>query len=262
MAEEEKIIHHAKEAVHALTNKNKKWKEKIQDFLLEIVIIIIAVSITLWFHNWNDKRHDRQQEKEFLSGVREDLMKDTSILMGYNIRDFQSTIDFYDSVYLQIMENKIDAKYIDSHQGALTNRADFLYDDSRFQSFKSSGSLKLIENQKLLDDITYLYTIEFPTQKENDQIIYNKRQDDYDKYIGSKVKIALYLDTNGKYTAYQPVSKVFGNPEVQYQIRKYVNLFDERKEEKLRTVEETTNVIKEINKELKDRFDYDVSNKK
>ena len=47
MAEEEKIRQHAKHALQALTDKKRGWKEKLKDFLWEILIIIIAVNITL-----------------------------------------------------------------------------------------------------------------------------------------------------------------------------------------------------------------------
>jgi len=43
MAEEEKIREHAKEALLALTDKRKSWKEKTKDFLWEILIIIVDI---------------------------------------------------------------------------------------------------------------------------------------------------------------------------------------------------------------------------
>jgi len=55
MAEEEKIREHAKRALQALMDKTKKWKDRIKDFLWEVFIIVVAVNITLWFHNWSDK---------------------------------------------------------------------------------------------------------------------------------------------------------------------------------------------------------------
>ena len=47
MAEEEKIREHAKHALQDLTNKNKKWKDRIKDFAWEVFIIIVAMNITL-----------------------------------------------------------------------------------------------------------------------------------------------------------------------------------------------------------------------
>lgn len=259
MAEEEKIISHAKKAVHVLANKEKKWKEKMVDFLLEIVIIIIAVNITLWFHNWNDKRHEGKTEKEFLIGVREDLMKDTSMLGSYCLRSFQSTMNYYDTVFFQmIMKNKIDKNYINDKQGFLTNTAYFIYNNARYESFKSSGNLKLIENEKLLNDITYLYTIELSVAKENDKELFDNRRKEYDEQIGSKLK---FRET-GPDDYEQDIASMVNDAAFQYHLARCIILFRERKRMKEQSIQEVRKVILEINKELKDRFDYNVSDKK
>ena len=111
-AEEEKIVEHAKEAIHALTDKKTNWKAKIGSFLWEILIIIIAVNLTIWFHNWNEKRHERELEKEFLIGIRDDLQKVNGSL-DYFFKSINITIDYYDSVWVQINEHRIDKEFID-----------------------------------------------------------------------------------------------------------------------------------------------------
>ena len=70
---EEKVIQHTKKAIHVVGDKEKSWAARIKEFLYEILIIVIAVSITLWMHNWNDKKHDHKTEVEFLKGIKEDL---------------------------------------------------------------------------------------------------------------------------------------------------------------------------------------------
>ena len=72
MAEEEKIRQHAKHALQSLTDKEKGWKARLIDFAWEVFIIIVAVDVTLWFHNYSDKRRERQQAKEFLIDIREE----------------------------------------------------------------------------------------------------------------------------------------------------------------------------------------------
>jgi len=44
MAEEEKIREHAKQAIETLTDKKKKWKDRLRDFLWEILIIVVVLS--------------------------------------------------------------------------------------------------------------------------------------------------------------------------------------------------------------------------
>lgn len=61
---EEKIIQHSQKAVDLLKNHSKSIKEKIGEFLEEIVIIVVAVSLTLAFHNWNDRRKEKEIDFE------------------------------------------------------------------------------------------------------------------------------------------------------------------------------------------------------
>jgi hypothetical protein len=77
---EEKIIQHSQKAVDLLKNHSKSIKEKIGEFLEEIVIIVVAVSLTLAFHNWNDRRKEKEIARNFLIGIRQDLLKRIQIL--------------------------------------------------------------------------------------------------------------------------------------------------------------------------------------
>ena len=47
---EEKVIQHAKKAIHSVGDKKRSWPVRIKEFLYEIIIIVLAVSITLWMH--------------------------------------------------------------------------------------------------------------------------------------------------------------------------------------------------------------------
>jgi hypothetical protein len=50
---------------------------------------VFAVSITLVLHNWNDERHERRMEREFLAGIKSDL--DSAVAdINDNDPDFQA----------------------------------------------------------------------------------------------------------------------------------------------------------------------------
>jgi hypothetical protein len=93
---EEKIIQHSHNAVNLLKSKTKPIKEKILEFLEEIVIIIVAVSLTLAFHNWNDRRNEREIARNFLVGIRQDLLVDAGNIKE-GIKEFQPVVDYYDT---------------------------------------------------------------------------------------------------------------------------------------------------------------------
>jgi len=247
MAEEELIYGHAKQALQSLTNRKKRWNERISDFFWEVFIIIVAVNITLWFHDWSEKRHDRELEKNFLIGTSNDLDMVRSSLDKYSTY-YQPTLDYYDSVWVQMNDHRIDTAFVDTYSYLLTNTMYFEYDNSRFESFKFSGYLRLIENPELSEEISSLYTVWLPNRKTNDNTIFDAKRQDFTTYIGSKVSI----DSSGK----MQVSKLLNNPEVKYQIYAQKFLLQEMKVQKQDLRQRIERLINLIDEELKNRFKY------
>jgi hypothetical protein len=238
---EEKIIKHAHKAVHIAEDKTKPWRHKIKELAEEIAIIVLAVSITLAFHNWNDWRGERKIEKEFLTGISADLKKEARGL-EIGIKDINNTANYYDNVWKQIKRNKIDAAYVDTNSYQLTTTAFFVFDNGRFEGFKSSGYLRLIENQTLLKDITTLYTVEAPFQVKADDMIYGDRRRVYYESIGVKAP----MDTN----QVVHVSKIINDPAVRYELVFYGNYIHERIRQKTMLVQHMRRLAAEIDKEL------------
>src|ERR1700760_3995253 len=75
MAEDE-IRKHAKAAIKAVKEPGKTLRERAGEILLEVLIIIFAVTVSIWFHNWAESWKDREDEREFLTGLREDIQSD------------------------------------------------------------------------------------------------------------------------------------------------------------------------------------------
>ena len=247
MAEEEKIREHAKEALLALADKKKGWKEKSKDFLWEILIIVVAINLTLWFHNWSDKRHDRELEKDFLIGIKGDLGIVKNNLKIF-LTDYQHTLNYYDSVWVQTNEHRINEAFIDTNSLELVNTLYFTYDKSRFESFKSSGYLRLIENTVLSLNINQLYSNNLPWRETMDKTLFDNRQRDFTTYIGSKAQI----DSSG--IVY--VSKLLNNPDFKFQIYMQRLLLKEMARQKQDLIRFVDDVITQIDQELKKRFSY------
>jgi hypothetical protein len=53
-----------------------------QEIIGEILIIVFAVSISIWFHNWSESWKDREEEKAFLAGLKADLQADMKEMVG------------------------------------------------------------------------------------------------------------------------------------------------------------------------------------
>ena len=239
---EEKIIKHTGEAARALMKKDTSWKKKIQEFFFEIFIIVIAVSITLWFHNWNDHLHEQRLAKEFLTGIRQDL-KITADRLEENRVVFQHTLDYYDTIWVQIKENRVDRRFMDSASGNLTNMLGFVFDNSRFESFKSSGNLRLIENQSLMQDITRMFTVTLPDRMSSDRMIFEERRNQYITYIGTKTPIGPASNSQ--------ISGLVNDPAIRFQIMLQGALLNEMKEQKRQLGDDIRKLMAEIDEELK-----------
>jgi hypothetical protein len=237
---EEKIIKHSEKAIKTITNRQLGWKGKLKELIQEVLIIVFAVSITLALHNWNDHRKERILEKEFLIGIRNDLRDEKKNLTD-GINSFQPTMNFYDSVLTQIIQKRINPVYIDTNGGYLLNTMYFIFDKGRFEGFKSSGYLRLIENQSLQKRLISLYTSYMPFEEDADKNVFRTREQDYITYIGNKAP----FDSAGMH-----ISAIINDPAVKYQILRYGSYFKERKEHKQNLVKEIDSVINLITKEL------------
>ncbi len=86
MAEDE-IRKHANNAIKIMKDKENGWWHKLKDIFIEVLIIVFAVTISIWFHNWSDKMHEQKEEKVFLTGFKKDLYGD--------IDNIQNSLNFY-----------------------------------------------------------------------------------------------------------------------------------------------------------------------
>jgi hypothetical protein len=155
MAEDE-VRKHAKTALKILRNKEADWKHKLKDILLEILIIIFAVTVSIWFHNWSDRMQDHKDEAAFLTGFKKDLQGD--------IDNIKSSRGFYISAaasmrYFTKVGMSSDSLNNDSlkkYQGVLFGSTVLEPHTSRYEALKSSGKLGIIENTELLNNIINL----------------------------------------------------------------------------------------------------------
>ena len=74
MAEQE-IIEHTKRIFGIWKTKNSLL-HKLSEFIAEIFIIVFAITLSIYFHDRSELRHQRHEAKEFLFGLRQDLKTD------------------------------------------------------------------------------------------------------------------------------------------------------------------------------------------
>ncbi len=157
MAELE-IAKHGKNVINMAIHKQHGLVHKLKEIALEVVIIVFAVSISIWFHSLSEHRHEQQQVKAFLLGLKADLTRDVM-----NLNDGTLAYRSYDAAYKYLAaldpHGMPDGEKFQNACAQLNMSALFIPVNSRFEGFKSSGKLTNIEDEELLNDILTLYEL-------------------------------------------------------------------------------------------------------
>jgi hypothetical protein len=160
MAEQE-IINHAKAIYELSKDRGRKWQHKIKEVLSEILIIVFAVSISIWFHNWSESWKDRSEEKEFYIGLKKDLQADLVEMHGDRDGYKQEIVGV---AYFELVGRggpfALDS--LNKYAGLVFGNTRISPRIGRFEALKGSGRLDIIRNKDLLIDISDLYQKDFP----------------------------------------------------------------------------------------------------
>lgn len=202
MAEQE-VIKHVKSAVAIAKDKTKKWQTKVLDILLEIGIIVFAVSLSIWLHNWSESSKDRAEERDFLTGLKGDLQADIMEMKNDSsaYRHEQKVIAYFKRIGAgEAINNDSMALY----RGPLFDDAQIYPRNSRFEALKGSGRMNIIQNKQLLLDITALYSKDFPEIQRRNEYVNSMRQHFLTPYVDSH----LNLDASGRETNWQDLLRM------------------------------------------------------
>jgi hypothetical protein len=159
MAEAE-IAKHTKKVYKVWASKEHSWQHKAKEFFIEIAIIVFAVSISIWFHNLSEKSHDRKEAKQYLEGLKKDLvldvqeMKRDSSFLSEQLRLF--------SYLAEVKKGNLDTIIINRDRRLFFTDVYLRPNVSRFEALKFSGKMNLIEDKELLDEIINLYEERIP----------------------------------------------------------------------------------------------------
>lgn len=199
---QDEIIKHSKKIHSAMSNKEHSFKEKVKEVLTEILIIVFAVSLSIWLHSWSEERHQHKDAQTFLIGLKEDLQNDIS-----NLEDSRMTLNKTQqqiSFVLHITPQKIDSLKANNKQiNSGTNFINTLVNNGRYEGFKSSGKINTIEDQEIRNKILKYYQQTIPeiayaeksyerlTSRYIDLLMYGEEDDINTALLRKKTKIIL-----------------------------------------------------------------------
>ena len=161
MAEQE-VIKHTKK-IFSIWNDKKGFWHKLREFVIEIAIIVFAVSLSIWFHGRSEHRHQQQVAREFLTGLKADLESDiaelTDVKKSYQTQ--QKAFSYFKKVIAKDSLLVLDS--VKQYSGwVFFSTTTFRPKTSRFEGLKSAGQLYYIDNKELLNEILALYQDKLP----------------------------------------------------------------------------------------------------
>jgi hypothetical protein len=141
-----------------LMEKNKTGKY-IKYAIGEIILVVIGILIALGVNNWNQEKRNQRIGDDLLVRIHRDLVKDTI--------EFKNVIKHNDTLRKDLKElliglydgidNMNEVKNISKTWDQMLDQA-FSPNDNTYQSMLSSGTLGLIQNTELKEEILELYS--------------------------------------------------------------------------------------------------------
>jgi hypothetical protein len=159
---QEEVTKHTEKIFRAMKNKEHSFWEKVKEVSIEIFIIVFAVTLSIWLHNWSDHRREQSETDEFLTGLKSDLAKDIQLLEDNKTASARVDSDF---TYLFMLgeSGAIDTasdRTISHHLSFKMNATHA--NVGRYEGFKSSGKIGTIESDSLKQSILVYYQQTIP----------------------------------------------------------------------------------------------------
>jgi len=205
MAEEE-IAKHTKAIYKSLKNKEETWAHRLKEIAIEVLIIVFAVSISIWFHNWSDSLHEKKDEKAFLIGLKKDLNGD--------LVNLHTSLQFYKFVlggtayFLKVGSGQpVNKDSVNQYANIFFSSTDLEPHSSRYEALKGSNKFTIIENPDLLNDIISLHESSFTRVITLDHYYHDDISTKMVPFISSHVQVA----PNGSISNTQELAK---NPQM------------------------------------------------
>jgi len=160
MAEQE-IVKHTRR-IFGIWRTESSFLHKLSEFVLEIITIVFAVTLSIYFHDRSELRHQRSDTREFLLGLRNDLKTDI-VEMNDDKDSYRHCGTIFRYITSRKLNQSLSADTIDKYSNWILNTTGLIPNSGRFEGFKSSGKIGTIEDKVLQNYIMDLYQEDIPS---------------------------------------------------------------------------------------------------
>ncbi|MFH6969217.1 DUF6090 family protein [Flavobacterium sp. FlaQc-28] len=198
---QEEVQKHTQRIYKAAKSKEHTLGDKVKEILIEIFIIVFAVTLSISLHSWSEHKHQQEEVKVFLENLKNDLQNDVKSIDIEKEAYKKSNMD-YEKI-LALTPHQLDSIYKSK------NKVEFpIYSHGpkmnigNFEGFKSSGKIGYIEDEKLKQKILNYYQIYVPAINEVDKYYNDFLFKCFDKMIenADKSEQEMYADPKFKKT--------------------------------------------------------------
>ena len=158
---EQEVIKHTKR-VFGIWTTQSTFLHKLSEFITEILIIVFAITLSIYFHDRSQLRHQRREAKEFLLGLKEDLKTDIAEMKD-DKNSYQKGSLAFKYITGRKLNEPLNADTISKYSQWILNTTGLIPNNGRFEGFKSSGKIGTIEDVELQNNIMDLYQEDIPT---------------------------------------------------------------------------------------------------
>ncbi|MCO5234124.1 MAG: hypothetical protein LC105_13190 [Chitinophagales bacterium] len=236
MAELE-VAKNLKKAIEMAKSSQHSQIHKLKEVAFEIIIIVFAVSLSIYLHTWSEHREEKHQASMFLNGLSNDLLKD--------IEEMQSDLEAFRQqkilfTYIsQLPNNAIaNADSIAKYHSYLFSYTGLGKNNGRYEGFKSSGKLQYIENQSILNLILDYYEESIPLLKISTEY-----------YKNQKTKLSDFVIDNSIDYPQGNLMKVLASEQIKNRCRIYLSSVDQIISSYEKCIDNCHQIIEDIGKE-------------
>lgn len=153
--------------------------------VLELVVVVLGITISFWFQDWRDRRADRQQEAQLLSGLGNELRNDLADLQARS-RQIEQGIEH---VRRLLVPEAIAAseRDLDLAMDALLSYVAFSPLRATYVELQQLGGSRLVRDKHVLHQVLSIHERVYPMATEWDGINRSFVLD----------RVFPYLDANG-----------------------------------------------------------------
>ena len=205
---QDELTKHGLKIYKTLRDRKHSIGEKIKEIIIEILIIVFAVSLSIYLHSWSESRHEQKEVKGFLRGLKGDLTDDIR-QMTESRESFARVHDGFARAY-QLKKGELPDSSLNKlfYYNILVTHAN----TARYEGFKSSSKLSLIEEDSLRQNILVYYQQLLPAITYNENFVNQLEQQLLDFNIDkSNISVNDFLDLPKTRTLLQFTVRNIGN---------------------------------------------------